>query len=246
MERSFSRGDHPMIPQRGQFAGESSSASSHLQDPIARRRYIDGEVRRAETQRAEQERGVRESRDRFSKVMSDSDLLPFYGDPEFSPKKALEMQDERRNDRAERIIKDSMNKELDELEEVLTRLRNDPRRKRKHTTNYTAGWRDQEDSSMFLPIIDRFHPRTDDERRLRDAERAYAEWRLDGFQGAHIPASQDRTRRHLPTTKPIRKDIERNYSLRPSWDRDFTDEQLNQDIDEELEALLDERRRRRE
>lgn len=245
MERSFSRNDRPLIPHRGQFAGESSSAPSYLQDRIARRRYIDGEVRRAETQRAEQELGVRESRDRFSKVMRDSDLLPFYGDPEFSPKKVLEAQDGQSSVRTERLIKDSMNEELDELEEALIRLQNDSRGKRKHTTNYTAGWRDQEESSAFLSTIDRFHPRTDDERRLRDTERAYAEWRLDGFHGAYVPASQDRAQKHLPATKPTRKDVERSYGLRPSWERDFAREWLDRDMDDELEALFAERCRRR-
>lgn len=245
MERSCPRDDRPTIPHRGQFASESSPAPSHLQDRIARKRYIDGEVRRAETQRAEQELGFHESRERFSKTMRESDLLPFYGDPEFSPKKVLEAQDERRNDRAERLLEDSMNEELDELEEALTRLQSRSRATRQRSTNYTASWRDQEEGSALLPVIDQFRPRTDEERRLRDAERAYAEWRLDGFHGEYRPMVKDTTQRHLPATKPTRKDVERGYSIRPSWERDFSDDQLNKDLDDELEALLADRRRRR-
>lgn len=244
MERSFSRRGGLGVPGPGHFARESTPGSLDLRDRNSRTQYLDGEMQRVRARAIEQAVAAQASRERFSRSMRESDLLPFYGDPKHVPKRTSDRPDERLHGRAERLIADSMNEELDVLEESLTRLRAGLRRKEiDRVPSYVSRWRRQVDD-MDTSEIDRFSPRTEDEQRWK-ASADLATWKHP-FNDKPISPAFPKTRPHghHPAQKPRYKDITRDYSLRPSWGRDHSDEELQKQIDEELEALLAKRRQR--
>lgn len=236
MERSFPRGDRPMIPRRGQFAGESSSASSTLREATVRKNYLDKEIQNFDIQHEQLKADRQASRARFAAAMRQSDLLPFYGDAEHDPERVLEAQRQEFTPglsadweaRAELYTKDSMNEELDLLEESLVRLQSarERRRQDRGMPSYATRWREQAYNFDASEPRD-FHPRTIDEQRYRDSAVGYADWRDPRSHRSVVsPAfGNERDKGHHPARKPRYKDRERVYDL-----------ENEQKIDAELDA----------